>query len=86
MKKKMGIRIIKEGTNSVEFYFKSEALLDIWLKYLAKNLNQYGFHQLYKPIRKLGSGGFANVYEVERLTDKERFACKAFSKSATIHS
>lgn len=64
MSKKIGIKIIKEGVSTVEFYFKSEPLLDIWLRYLGKNLNQYGFHQMYKPIKKLGAGGFANVYEV----------------------
>jgi len=62
--KKVGIRITKEGASKIEFYFKSEPLLDIWLKYLGKNLNQYGFHKFYKPIKKLGSGAFANVYEV----------------------
>jgi serine/threonine protein kinase len=49
-------------------------------------LNQIGFHKLYKPIKKIGKGGFATVYEVERLTDKKKFAVKAFSKAATIHS
>lgn len=53
---------------------------------MSKNLNQSGFHKLYKPIRKLGKGGFATVYEVERVTDKARFAAKAFSKAATINS
>lgn len=41
---------------------------------------------MYKPVRKLGKGGFATVYEVERLTDKTHFAAKAFSKSSTINS
>lgn len=41
---------------------------------------------MYKPIRKLGTGGFATVYEIERVTDKQRFAAKAFSKAATILS
>lgn len=60
--------------------------MDIWLKYLSKNLNQYGFHNLYKPVRKLGKGRFATVYEVERVTDRVRFAAKAFSKASTINS
>jgi serine/threonine protein kinase len=37
-------------------------------------------------VKKLGKGGFATVYEVERVTDKQHFAVKAFSKNATINS
>ena len=35
---------------------------------------------MFKPLKKLGKGNFASVYEVERLTDLKRFAVKAFSK------
>jgi calcium-dependent protein kinase len=35
---------------------------------------------MFKPIKKLGKGNFATVYEAERVTDKVRFAVKAFSK------
>jgi serine/threonine protein kinase len=41
---------------------------------------------MYRPVKKLGKGGFATVYEVERTTDKVHFAAKAFSKSSTILS
>jgi serine/threonine protein kinase len=37
---------------------------------------------MFKPIRKLGKGNFATVYEAERATDKVKFAVKAFSKEA----
>ncbi len=84
--RRLGFRLILEKKAAVEFYFKSEPLLDIWLKYLSKNLNQYGFHKLYKPVRKLGKGGFATVYEVQRVTDGIRFAAKAFSKASTTLS
>jgi serine/threonine protein kinase len=47
-------------------------------------INQRGFHELFKPLRKLGKGNFASVYEVERLTDLRRFAVKAFSKQNTF--
>lgn len=61
-------------------------MLPVWLKYLGKNLNQVGFHKLFKPQRKLGKGGFATVYEVQRVTDGKLFAVKAFAKQNTIHS
>jgi calcium-dependent protein kinase len=35
---------------------------------------------MFKPIKKLGKGNFATVYEAERMTDQQRFAVKAFSK------
>ena len=35
---------------------------------------------MFRPIRKLGKGNFATVYEAERLSDGLRFAVKAFSK------
>jgi serine/threonine protein kinase len=56
------------------------------VRLLSRNLNQLGFHRLYKPVKKLGKGGFATVYEVERLTDKRHFAVKAFSKQNTVNS
>lgn len=43
-------------------------------------INQSGFHNFYKPIRTLGKGSFATVYEIVRLDDGERFAAKVFSK------
>ena len=47
---------------------------------MTKKLNQKGFHEMFKPIRKLGKGNFASVYEAERLTDGKKFAVKAFCK------
>ena len=38
---------------------------------------------MFKPIRKLGKGNYATVYEAERLTDNKSFAVKAFSKQNT---
>jgi serine/threonine protein kinase len=39
-----------------------------------------GFHEMFKPLKKLGRGNFATVYSAERITDHQRFAVKAFSK------
>jgi len=41
---------------------------------------------MFKPIRKLGKGGFATVYEVRRVSDEKLFAVKAFSKESTLNS
>jgi serine/threonine protein kinase len=45
-------------------------------------LNQVGFHEQYKPIKKIGKGSFASVYLVQHFEDKQYFAVKAFSKEA----
>lgn len=51
------------------------------LKVLKTLLVQRGFHELFKPIKKLGSGSFATVFEVRRYEDNKKFAVKAFSKN-----
>lgn len=56
----------------------------MWIIHLSKLINQKGFHEIFKPIKKLGKGNFASVYEVERLTDSKKFAVKAFSKQNTF--
>lgn len=60
--------------------FASPAVIEAWTICLSQQLNQLGFHEMFKPLKKLGKGNFASVYEVERLTDGRRFAVKAFSK------
>jgi hypothetical protein len=34
---------------------------------LSRFINQRGFHNHFKPIRKLGKGNFASVYQVTRF-------------------
>ena len=41
---------------------------------------------MFKPLKKLGKGNFASVYEVERLTDQAKFAVKAFSKQSCFNA
>lgn len=43
---------------------------------------QQDFHQLFKPIRKIGQGLTSTVYQALRLVDKTYVAVKAFKKSA----
>lgn len=47
-------------------------------------MTQIGFHEQFRPMRKLGKGGFATVYEVKRNLDGKTFAVKAFSKSSAF--
>ena len=39
-----------------------------------------GFHELFKPIKKIGKGNFATVYLVYNHEDGQNYAVKAFSK------
>ena len=41
---------------------------------------------MFKPLKKLGKGNFASVYEVERITDGAKFAVKAFSKQSCFNA
>ncbi len=50
---------------------------------MALRINQIGFHQLIKPIKKLGKGNFGTVYLVERYEDGKIFAAKSFLKYTT---
>lgn len=84
--KPIGFKIIKDNTHKIEIFPKCKSITPLWIKSLSKNLNQSGFHKLFKLIKKVGKGGFANVYEVLRVTDKKHFAVKAFSKQSTLLS
>jgi hypothetical protein len=54
--------------------------------HLGRYLNQRGFHNQFKPVKKLGKGNFASVYQVIRVCDGKKFAVKAFSKANTYNS
>ncbi len=51
-----------------------------WRDILRTKLNQRGFHEQFKPVRELGRGSFANVYQVQSLQNKKNYAVKGFSK------
>lgn len=53
-----------------------------WRQVLRLYLNQKGFHETFKPIKKIGKGNFASVYLVEKIENKCKYAVKAFSKEA----
>lgn len=51
-----------------------------WRAKLGQKINQRGFHELFKPIKKVGKGNFASVYLVIKYEDGKKYAVKAFSK------
>ena len=53
-----------------------------WRDVLGVKLNQRGFHELFKPIKKIGKGNFATVYLVHKNENALKYAVKAFSKEA----
>ena len=48
-------------------YNDDEEVLRQWKDALGGKLNQRGFHELFKPIKKIGKGNFASVYLAIRL-------------------
>ena len=53
-----------------------------WREILKFKINQRGFHELFKPKKKIGKGNFASVYLAEKLEEGRNYAVKAFSKEA----
>jgi serine/threonine protein kinase len=64
--------------------FRNKKSIEEWIPKIAKKLPQFGFHEQFRPIRKIGKGGFATVYEVKRALDGSSFAVKAFSKASAF--
>lgn len=58
---KMGIRLYDESNQELKIFFDSNTA-DEWCRILGKKINQKGFHEMFKPIKKLGKGNFATVY------------------------
>ena len=68
------------------FFIQDKDEAKLWTTKLAKLISQKGFHREFKPIKTLGKGSSATVYEVLRIEDGARFAAKAFSKSTLKNS
>jgi serine/threonine protein kinase len=64
------------------YRLRSEAQLAEWREALGGRLNQRGFHEQFKPRKKIGKGNFASVYLAEKLENGRNYAVKAFSKEA----
>jgi hypothetical protein len=51
----------------VKYEFKAESDLQACREILRGKLNQRGFHEQFKPKKKIGKGNFASVYLAEKL-------------------
>lgn len=62
------------------YNLRSSSDLQQWRDILKSKINQRGFHEQFKPKKKIGKGNFASVYLAEKLEDGKSYAVKAFSK------
>lgn len=70
----------EKGSEKQVFTLRSESDLVQWREVLKGRLNQRGFHEQFKPKKKIGKGNFASVYLAEKIETGQNFAVKAFSK------
>ena len=71
--------LIQEGTIKFEVSNKTTKSMifelplndeKLWRNVLRKKINQKGFHEIFKPIKKIGKGSFATVFLVQKLETK----------------
>lgn len=72
----------EKGQEKVMFNLKSDQDLQTWREALKDRVNQRGFHEQFKPKKKIGKGNFASVYLAEKIETGRNYAVKAFSKEA----
>lgn len=58
---KKGIRLYNESEKELKIFLEDDQA-NVWTRILEKRINQKGFHEMFKPIKKLGKGNFATVY------------------------
>ena len=81
MGKPLGLVFERENSeHKIKLFSDDVQMISRWKDYLAKYINQRGFHECFKAHRKIGKGNFASVYLADRLEDEKSFAIKAFSK------
>lgn len=62
-----GFTLSNDFNDSVTFLTQNQAEAKQWTTKLAKLISQKGFHREFKPIKTLGKGSSATVYEVLRI-------------------
>ena len=71
---------MNDSNEEIIFLFKNPAVGPQWMLYLSNLLNETEFQNNYRPIRTLGKGSSATVYEIIRMDDGCRFAAKVLSR------
>lgn len=78
--KNIGFSLFKEQSLSYDFYAFEIEIANRWMKELSKHIFLSGFSNHFKALKYLGRGQFAQVWEVERLKDRTKFAAKIVDK------
>jgi serine/threonine protein kinase len=81
-----GFKLLNDFNEIITVLIEFTNITALWILHLSKVINESGFHSFYKPIRVLGKGSSATVYEIARLDDGKRFAAKVFSKDGIKNS
>lgn len=74
--------LLEKMEEKASYFLHSEGDLRRWREILSGKINQRGFHEQFKPKKKIGKGNFASVYLAEKLESGKNYAVKAFSKEA----
>lgn len=78
-----GIKFIKKRTYE-EIFHPSQEVVETWFETLKSYCVLTKFRNYFESVKVLGQGAFAKVFLVNRLSDKQEFAVKVFSKSAIM--
>lgn len=73
---------IEKKEESYSLFTKDLVGMDQVKTFLKRQVNQSGFHETFKALKKLGKGNFAHVYLVEHKVNGEKYAVKAFNKES----
>jgi hypothetical protein len=57
----------EKGEQRASYVLRSVGDLQQWREILKAKINQRGFHEQFKPKKKIGKGNFASVYLAEKL-------------------
>ena len=71
----------EENQISLWFDFDGGKLIELYRILQRTYTTQLDFHNLFKPVKKIGHGLTATVYQIKRFLDNSTLAVKAFKKS-----
>ncbi|KRX04384.1 Protein kinase-like domain [Pseudocohnilembus persalinus] len=74
------MNVHKDKLVLLEVLINNQSVIQELYKNIQCSIIQYGFHEHYKPKKKIGKGSFACVYLAEHLKTGKDFAVKAFLK------